>query len=160
MPRTTPSRPIDIERVFSDLAVYRRTTARLHSRPGTSGPHDSSVGGSLLWLADEPWPVCTERHRRGYRERTADVRLRRRILAEAWSRVPAPGQCPGPTDEEGEVLRSFKRGAPCSLSQGHGPHPPGRRRSEDLSGLILVQIAGVVVEFVDRDRTEAVAASG
>ncbi len=35
--------------------------------------------------------------------------MSRRILDEAWSRVPAPGQRPGPTDEEGNVLRSFKR---------------------------------------------------
>ncbi|MBO0917762.1 hypothetical protein OIE64_22585 [Streptomyces brevispora] len=110
MSRTTPSRPIDIERVFPDLAVYRRTATRLHPRPGAPEAGDSSVGGLLLWPADELWPVCRERHRRGYGERTADVRLRRRILAEAWSRVPAPGQRPGPTDEEGDLLRSLKRG--------------------------------------------------
>ncbi|MER5279852.1 hypothetical protein ABT025_29515 [Streptomyces sp. NPDC002809] len=109
MSRTTPSRPVDIESVFPELAAHRRTTTRLHPRPGAPGHRDSSVGGPLLWPAAEPWPVCTERHRRGYGERTADVRLSRRILDEAWSRVPAPGQRPGPTDEEGDVLRSFKR---------------------------------------------------
>ncbi|WLQ42664.1 hypothetical protein P8A22_23610 [Streptomyces laculatispora] len=115
MSRTTPSRPVDIERVFPDLAVYRRITTRLHPRPGDPAAWDSSVGGPLLWPADEPWPVCTERHRRGYGERTADVRLRRSILAEAWSRVPVAGRHPGPTEEEGGVLRSLKRGrhAPC-----------------------------------------------
>ncbi|MFJ2419395.1 hypothetical protein [Streptomyces brevispora] len=123
MSRTTPSRPIDIERVFPDLAVYRRTATRLHPRPGAPEAGDSSVGGLLLWPADELWPVCRERHRRGYGERTADVRLRRRVLAEAWSRVPAPGQRPGPTDEEGDVLRSLKRGRHAPLLGETDPIP-------------------------------------
>ncbi|MFG2405192.1 hypothetical protein ACGFR8_12835 [Streptomyces brevispora] len=130
MSRTTPSRPIDIERVFPDLAVFRRTTTRLHPRPGAPGPHDSSVGGPLLWPADEPWPVCTERHRRGYGERTADVRLRRRILAEAWGRAQAPGQRPGPTDEEGDVLRSLKRGR----------HAPALADTDPIPLLALAQL--------------------
>ncbi|MFC3578470.1 hypothetical protein ACFOZ0_35460 [Streptomyces yaanensis] len=53
----------------------------------------------------------------------ADVRLRRRILAEAWSRNPAPGQRPGPTDEEGEVLRSLKRGRHAPWLEDTDPIP-------------------------------------
>ncbi|MBA8957435.1 DUF1963 domain-containing protein [Actinomadura namibiensis] len=55
---TTPSKPVDIAAVFPELAAYARTTVRLHPRPGAVGVHDSSVGGPLLWPADEPWPVC------------------------------------------------------------------------------------------------------
>ncbi|MFB6478605.1 hypothetical protein ACFCXF_08620 [Streptomyces virginiae] len=62
--RTTPPRPLDVESLFPDLAAHRRTATRLHPRPGTPGPHDSHVGGPMLWPADEPWPVCTTPHRR------------------------------------------------------------------------------------------------
>ncbi|MFE9481981.1 hypothetical protein ACFYNM_25655 [Streptomyces spororaveus] len=62
--RTTPPRPLDVESLFPDLAAHRRTATRLHPRPGTPGPHDSHVGGPLLWPAGEPWPVCTTPHRR------------------------------------------------------------------------------------------------
>ncbi|MFI7359248.1 hypothetical protein ACIBTP_35625 [Streptomyces avidinii] len=62
--RTTPPRPLDVESLFPGLAAHRRTATRLHPRPGTPGPHDSHVGGPLLWPADDPWPVCTTPHRR------------------------------------------------------------------------------------------------
>ncbi|MFE5863061.1 hypothetical protein ACFQ77_21305 [Streptomyces virginiae] len=62
--RTTPPRPLDVESLFPDLAAHRRTATRLHPRPGTPGPHDSHVGGPMLWPADEAWPVCTTPHRR------------------------------------------------------------------------------------------------
>ncbi|MCX4962844.1 hypothetical protein [Streptomyces virginiae] len=62
--RTTPPRPLDVESLFPTLAAHRRTATRLHPRPGAPGPHDSHVGGPLLWPADEPWPVCTTPHRR------------------------------------------------------------------------------------------------
>ncbi|MFE9391994.1 hypothetical protein [Streptomyces sp. NPDC006784] len=110
MTRTTPRRPADVEALFPELARYRRTATRLHPRPGTPGVRDSSVGGPLLWPAAEPWPMCIEPHKRRSGERVRDVRLRRRILAEAWSRTPAPGERPGPTDEERAVLDTLKRG--------------------------------------------------
>ncbi|MCX5179200.1 hypothetical protein [Streptomyces virginiae] len=62
--RTTPPRPLNVESLFPTLAAHRRTATRLHPRPGAPGPHDSHVGGPLLWPADEPWPVCTTPHRR------------------------------------------------------------------------------------------------
>ncbi|MFE5808825.1 hypothetical protein [Streptomyces sp. NPDC056491] len=62
--RTTPPRPLDVESLLPALAAHRRTATRLHPRPGTPGPHDSHVGGPLLWPAGEPWPVCTTPHRR------------------------------------------------------------------------------------------------
>jgi hypothetical protein len=56
--RTTPRKPINVAAFFPELEPYRRTAIRLHPRPGNPGPGDSSVGGPLLWLADEPWPTC------------------------------------------------------------------------------------------------------
>ncbi|MEY9858495.1 hypothetical protein ABH935_004110 [Catenulispora sp. GAS73] len=60
MVRTTPPRPVDVEALVPEVAPFRRTAIRLHPRPGDPGPLDSSVGGPLLWPADEPWPVCPE----------------------------------------------------------------------------------------------------
>ncbi|MEW2415025.1 DUF1963 domain-containing protein [Streptomyces sp. NPDC046866] len=60
--RTTPARPVDVEQLFPELAPYRREALRLHPRPGAPTARDSSVGGPLLWPAEESWPVCTEEH--------------------------------------------------------------------------------------------------
>ncbi|MET8751473.1 hypothetical protein ABZW32_15440 [Streptomyces sp. NPDC004667] len=65
MSRTTPPRPVDVAAVFPQLAPLARTATRLHPRPGSPAPHDSSVGGPLLWPADEPWPHCDEGHEGG-----------------------------------------------------------------------------------------------
>ncbi|MFD5511481.1 hypothetical protein ACFWIB_27445 [Streptomyces sp. NPDC127051] len=62
MSRTTPPRPVDVTAVFPQLAPLARTATRLHPRPGSATPHDSSVGGPLLWPAGEPWPHCDEWH--------------------------------------------------------------------------------------------------
>ncbi|WP_030275151.1 hypothetical protein [Streptomyces sp. NRRL B-24484] len=58
MARTTPPRPVDMEELFPELAPLRRTAIRLHPRAGSPSAEESSVGGPLLWPADEPWPVC------------------------------------------------------------------------------------------------------
>ncbi|WP_323145269.1 hypothetical protein [Streptomyces sp. NBC_01565] len=85
MTRTTAPRPIDVEALFPGLAGHRRTTTRLHPRPGAPGVRDSHVGGPLLWPADEPWPVCEAPHKRGGGLRPAEIRAARAGLAE-----PAP----------------------------------------------------------------------
>ncbi|CAM5523272.1 hypothetical protein SAVIM338S_03980 [Streptomyces avidinii] len=59
---TTPPRPVAVEELFPELAPLRREAVRLHPRAGDPTRHDSSVGGPLLWPADEPWPVCDEEH--------------------------------------------------------------------------------------------------
>lgn len=58
MVRTTPPKPVDVATLFPELVPYARTAIRLHPRAGSPGPDDSSVGGRLLWPADEPWPTC------------------------------------------------------------------------------------------------------
>ncbi|MDT0420486.1 hypothetical protein [Streptomyces evansiae] len=62
MPFTTPPRPFDVTALCPQLAPLARTATRLHPRPGSPTVHDSSVGGPLLWPADEPWPHCDEPH--------------------------------------------------------------------------------------------------
>lgn len=109
MSRTTPPRPLDVEALFPGLAAHRRTATRLHPRPGTPAVADSSVGGPLLWPADEPWPVCTEPHPRKRGERPAGIRRARRILEEAWARTPVSGERRGPTDEERKLLTELRR---------------------------------------------------
>ncbi|MFI9797188.1 hypothetical protein [Streptomyces sp. NPDC052302] len=81
---TTPPRPFDVTEVFPQLVPLARTATRLHPRPGSPTPQDSSVGGPLLWPADEPWPHCEEPHEvDGFNAplSPADVRRRRHLLA-------------------------------------------------------------------------------
>ncbi|MBC9718951.1 hypothetical protein H9Y04_41135 [Streptomyces sp. TRM66268-LWL] len=104
MTRTTPPRPLDAEALFPELAAYRGTTTRLHPRPGSPQMSASSVGGPMLWPADEPWPVCGAAHGRGRGRRPADIHRYRRILADAWNRE----QNPGPTEEERKLLAELR----------------------------------------------------
>ncbi|TJZ58852.1 hypothetical protein FCH28_01445 [Streptomyces piniterrae] len=55
----TPPRPIDVTAALPELAAHARQTTRLHPRPGAPSVADSSIGGPLLWPADEPWPACS-----------------------------------------------------------------------------------------------------
>ncbi|MFD0366216.1 hypothetical protein ACFQZZ_32670 [Nocardia sp. GCM10030253] len=90
MSRTTPSRPVDVAAVFPALAPLARTVTRLHPRPGTPSPHESSVGGPLLWPASEPWPHCHGPHEADWMNTfmsPADARRTRRIHAAAYDRA-------------------------------------------------------------------------
>ncbi|MCW8382252.1 YwqG family protein [Streptomyces justiciae] len=58
MVRSIPPCPFAVEELIPELAGHARTTTLLYPRAGTPGVRDSSVGGPLLWPADEPWPVC------------------------------------------------------------------------------------------------------
>ena len=59
--RTTPKPSVDIAQLFPELAPLAKETVRLHPRRGPEpGIAESKVGGTFLWPADEPWPVCPE----------------------------------------------------------------------------------------------------
>jgi len=100
-----------------ELAAYGRTATRLHPRPGTPGVGDSSIGGPLLWPAEEPWPVCTADNATAHRafrlRRPADERLRRRILSAAYGRTPRD-QPLRLTDQERALLDQADRPVPAS----------------------------------------------
>ncbi|MGI5337049.1 hypothetical protein ACQEVS_06470 [Streptomyces sp. CA-181903] len=106
MTRATPERPVDVEAIFPELTEHRRASTRLHPRQGDPQCRESSVAGPFLWPAEEPWPVCTAVHVKGRGHRLADVRLRRRILREAWQRDPHAG----PSEAEREVLAGLQPG--------------------------------------------------
>ena len=113
MTRTTPPRP-DVVAAVPELAAYARIATRLHPRPGTPGVGDSSIGGPLLWPAEEPWPVCTADHATTHRHvanlrRPADEQLRRRILSAAYGRT-----------RRGQRLGIFKE------ERAFSPRPTGR----------------------------------
>ncbi|MFE2303240.1 hypothetical protein ACFXAW_34165 [Streptomyces sp. NPDC059445] len=92
MSRTTPPRPLDVTAPFPELAPLARSAVRLHPRPGAPTVADSSIGGPLLWPADEPWPTCADHDApTHYGLAPGDVRLGRRILADAWTRPGAEG---------------------------------------------------------------------
>ncbi|GAB3209408.1 hypothetical protein SAMN02745673_01886 [Marinactinospora thermotolerans DSM 45154] len=60
--RTTPPRRLDVAAVLPQLGPLARPAIRLHPRPGSPSPYESSVGGPLLWPADQPWPYCDKWH--------------------------------------------------------------------------------------------------
>ncbi|MFB8396714.1 hypothetical protein [Streptomyces yangpuensis] len=59
-PRPLAPIPFDVEAVFPELTGTAREVTLLYPRAGEPGPGDSSIGGPLLWPADEPWPMCAE----------------------------------------------------------------------------------------------------
>ncbi|MGW1867583.1 hypothetical protein ACWCPS_18680 [Streptomyces mauvecolor] len=59
MSLTVPPLPVGIAEHFPALAPYARTVTLLYPRIGTPGREDSSLGGPLLWPAEEAWPSCT-----------------------------------------------------------------------------------------------------
>ncbi|MFJ7900703.1 hypothetical protein ACIQ6V_09445 [Streptomyces sp. NPDC096198] len=115
MSRTTPPRPLDVTALFPQLAPLARTATRLHPRAGSPSPQDSSVGGPLLWPADEPWPYCDGPHEwDGVNEPTSaeDVRVQRRIHAAAANRPQGDPYTSPYTPEERAVVERINAGRP------------------------------------------------
>ncbi|MEU6168014.1 hypothetical protein [Streptomyces tanashiensis] len=122
MTRTTPARPVDVEALFPGLAAHRRTSTRLHPRPGSPTAADSSVAGPFRWPADEPWPMCTAVHRKDTGHLLSDVRLERRVLAGARGRELSDG--------ERRTLDGMTRGR----------HAPGTRDEDPVPLLAVAQL--------------------
>lgn len=92
MSRATPPRPLSVPVVFPQLAPLARTATRLHPRHGSPSPHDSSIGGPLLWPATDPWPHCDGPHTPDGTPPTAleDARLRQITAGCPWPEAPVP----------------------------------------------------------------------
>ncbi|MEU5382073.1 MULTISPECIES: DUF1963 domain-containing protein [unclassified Streptomyces] len=59
MPADTPEPPAhDLRALVPEYAALVRETTLLNPEPGNPGMKVSSLGGALLWPADEPWPYC------------------------------------------------------------------------------------------------------
>ncbi|MFG2148420.1 hypothetical protein ACGFRG_30140 [Streptomyces sp. NPDC048696] len=115
MSRTTPPRPFDVSALFPQLGPLARTATRLHPRPGSPSPYDSSVGGPLLWPADEPWPHCEGPHEWDQVNAPLspeDVRLWRRNRAESVSRRRRDPHGPWATPEELAAEERIMAGRP------------------------------------------------
>ncbi|MFV0138153.1 hypothetical protein ACLGIH_34270 [Streptomyces sp. HMX87] len=57
---TTRDPEVDITEVIPELSPWRRTTVRLHPRPGAPREADSHVGGPLLEVEGVARPACEE----------------------------------------------------------------------------------------------------
>ncbi|MFG2598445.1 hypothetical protein [Streptomyces sp. NPDC048462] len=115
---TTPPRPVDPVALVPQLASLARTATRLHPRPGAPGVRDSSVGGPLLWPADEAWPHCEGPHDKKAADGTPrsldDVRVLRRDLAASAERRLRGQREPVPTPGERETAKRTGQGRPWS----------------------------------------------
>ncbi|MFJ2605520.1 hypothetical protein ACIO13_11170 [Streptomyces sp. NPDC087425] len=111
---TTPPRPLDVTAIFPQLAPLARPATRLHPRPGSPSPHDSSVGGPLLWPADQPWPHCDGPHVPSRRPVVSpdDLRLLRRNRAAVADRRRSDPHAPAATPEELATEKQIKAGRP------------------------------------------------
>ncbi|WTQ62528.1 hypothetical protein OG553_31680 [Streptomyces sp. NBC_00158] len=103
MIRTTPPRPVDITSVVPGLAALARPATRLHPRAGEPTARDSSVGGPLLWPADEPWPHCPAPHPDGGLSLEA-LRVDRALQARTAMHLAGIPVVPEHTPEEKAVL--------------------------------------------------------
>ncbi|MGW0134114.1 DUF1963 domain-containing protein [Streptomyces sp. NPDC003299] len=56
--RTFTGLPYDLDDLVPELAGLGRRTTLLLPKSGSPGVRESSLGGPLLWPADEPWPTC------------------------------------------------------------------------------------------------------
>lgn len=52
----------DIPTLFPAMASHSRSTTLLNWLPARPEPHESSLGGPILWPVDELWPTCAFRH--------------------------------------------------------------------------------------------------
>jgi hypothetical protein len=113
---STPPPPRDITAVFPELRGLAATTIRLHPRKGEPGVRNSSLGGPLLWPADEPWPTCEESHPSD-EPVLVPLEIRTWDEAEAWVATLGPGA---------RLDRSQIRldGGPASASLDRSEHPP------------------------------------
>lgn len=61
MPADTPQLPAeDLHKRVPEYAALAREATLLNPVPGEPGVRESSLGGGLLWPADEPWPYCSQ----------------------------------------------------------------------------------------------------
>ncbi|MFJ5217620.1 hypothetical protein ACIP98_23250 [Streptomyces sp. NPDC088354] len=61
MPGDAPELPVkDLRTLIPEYADLARETVLLNPEPGDPGGRESSLGGELLWPADEPWPYCAQ----------------------------------------------------------------------------------------------------
>ncbi|CAL9428328.1 hypothetical protein SUDANB171_01990 [Streptomyces sp. enrichment culture] len=58
MPRVIPEPPYDLAQLIPEFEPLAREAVLLYPRSGAPGPGESSMGGPLLWPADEAWPYC------------------------------------------------------------------------------------------------------
>ncbi|MFB8305922.1 hypothetical protein [Kitasatospora purpeofusca] len=125
MTRTTPPRPLDITAGLPELADLARTATRLHPTPGAPTVHDSSVGGPLLWPADEPWPEDGPGYPPfGRVHKLADIHQKRALLTQAWARPRGPRENLL-SAQESETLDRLRAGHdPALLPTGPQPLIP------------------------------------
>ncbi|MFI9820300.1 hypothetical protein ACIHFC_07460 [Streptomyces sp. NPDC052013] len=152
MPAQTPEPPVkDLIPGYADLA---RETTLLNPEPGDPGVRDSSLGGELLWPADEPWPYCAQED---HWTSGSDWRDPTEIVPGAVPMVPVlqlfARDVPGLEFPEGKDLLQLVW---CALihEQDPGPVMPRlywRNEAEVTAGGLLTEIPEVSEGEYDED---------
>jgi hypothetical protein len=155
MPGGTPELPAkDLRTLIPEYAGLARETTLLNPEPGDPGMRESSLGGELLWPADEPWPYCAQEDHWTF---GSDWRNRTEIVPGAVPMVPIlqlfARDVPGLEFPEGKDLLQLVW---CALvhEQDSGPVVPRlywRNEAEVVAGGLLSEIPGVSEGEYDED---------
>ncbi len=114
MTRTTSPRPIDVEAEFPELSGYRSTCTRLHLRPGTPGPFESSVGGGRKVGGYASWNVT------GPSEVTCSCGEFMQPLLKIDSRECDSGTLSWVPLEDRELINESEANVPTPVTVGRG----------------------------------------
>ncbi|MEV4948058.1 hypothetical protein [Streptomyces sp. NPDC053755] len=155
MSGTTPEPPArDPRTLIPECAGLAREAVLLAPEPGEPGMRDSSLGGGLLWPADEPWPYCAEEDHWTY---GSDPGNRTPIVPGAVPMVPVlqlfARDVPGWDFPEGKDLLQLVW---CALiHDGHDglvtPRLYWRTEAEVMAGALLAEHPGVSEGEYDED---------
>lgn len=153
MPGETPEPAAkDLLTLIPEYAGLVRETILLNPGPGEPDVRESSLGGELLWPADEPWPYCAQEDHWTYGSAPGSE-----IVPGAVPMVPIlqlfARDVPGLEFPEGKDLLQL---AWCALihEQDPGPVMPRlywRNESEVVAGGLLSEIPGVSDGEYDED---------
>ncbi|WP_128434088.1 hypothetical protein [Streptomyces cyaneus] len=91
---TTPAPEVDITAIIPELSEWRRTTVRLHPRPGNPREVDSHIGGPMLDVEGSARPACEE-HPMDYdgRDMPRPMESVAQFFRRDFPEIPYPAGC-------------------------------------------------------------------
>ncbi|MFF4052667.1 DUF1963 domain-containing protein [Streptomyces chartreusis] len=144
MPEGTPELSAkDLRTLIPEYEGLALATTLLNPEPGEPGVQESSLGGALLWPADEPWPYCAQEDHWTF---GSDLRNTTEIVAGTVPMVPIlqlfARDVPGLEFPDGKDLLQVVW---CALNHEQDPGPVmprlyWRNEAEVAAGGLLSEI--------------------